>query len=78
MSENVSAQSGVTAERKREPGVAEPIRAAAAKRKNKLIVDGFDLVPHDVAYFGDYGCHPNDRGFVCYFENLWDKIKNWV
>ncbi len=31
MSENVSAQSGVTAERKREPGVAEPIRAERAE-----------------------------------------------
>ena len=58
--------------------VVEAIHLAAAERKNKLFVDGFDLVPHDVEFFGDYGCHPNDRGFACYFENLWDKIKDWV
>ena len=58
--------------------VRKAICEAAAGRKNKRIVDGTTLVPHDVAYFGDYGCHPNDRGFGCYFENLWDKIKDWV
>lgn len=50
------------------------IRNAADALDNKIIVDGFGLVPHDVSFYGDYGCHPNDEGFAKYFENLWDQI----
>lgn len=46
------------------------IRKAVAGRENTVIVSGFDLVPHDVQFFGDYGCHPNEVGFSHYFENL--------
>ena len=54
--------------------VVMAIREAADVLENKIIVDGFELVPHDVSFYGDYGCHPNDEGFRLYFENLWGKI----
>ncbi len=54
--------------------VRDAIRQAAADRPNTQIIDGDGLVPHDVAYYGDYGCHPSDRGFEEYFTNLWNQI----
>ena len=58
--------------------VALAIREAADVLENKIIVDGFDLVPHDVSHYGDYGCHPNDEGFRLYFENLWKQIRDAI
>lgn len=50
--------------------VIAAIREAASGRENTVIVDGMELVPHDVSYFGDYGCHPNEKGFEMYTQNL--------
>ena len=50
--------------------VVAAIREAASGRENTVIVDGMALVPHDVSYFGDYGCHPNEKGFEIYTRNL--------
>ena len=55
--------------------VREGIRLAAQVCTGVTIVDGLGLVPQDVEYFGDYGCHPNGRGFECFFQNLWAQIK---
>lgn len=55
--------------------VSTAIRDAARVLQNATVIDGFTLVPHDVAFYGDYGCHPNDLGFDKYFENLWAQIK---
>ncbi len=38
-------------------------------------VDGFDLVPHDPAYFGDMRLHPNARGSACMAEALASRIR---
>ena len=57
---------------------AEGIRSAAAARENTVIVDGMDLVPHDVAYYCDYGCHPNDRGFAICFDRLWERLQGRI
>ena len=54
--------------------VIDAIRAAAAGRPDTTIIDGMPLVPHDVSYYADYGCHPNDEGFRHYFENLWKQL----
>lgn len=54
--------------------VSDAIREAAKSRPNTRIIDGFPLVPHDVSFFGDYGCHPNDSGFRHYFKNLWQQL----
>lgn len=50
------------------------VREAAAHMKNVTVISGFDLVPHSVDYFGDYGLHPNLDGFSHYFNNLWKII----
>jgi hypothetical protein len=34
------------------------------------LIRGWDLVPHDPAFFGDARLHPNDKGFDEYFRNL--------
>ena len=48
---------------------------AAAHAPNAAVIRGFDLVPHDEAYYADLRLHPNDAGFDCYFEHLWPQIK---
>ena len=52
------------------------IRQAVGGRENTTVIRGFDLVPHSIDYFGDYGLHPNNEGFRCYFKNLWSQIKD--
>jgi hypothetical protein len=39
------------------------------------VIDCYDFVPKDAAYFADRVRHPNDRGFVHYFENLCTAIR---
>ncbi len=39
------------------------------------VIDCYDFVPKDEAYFADRVLHPNDRGFVHYFENLHAAIR---
>lgn len=51
------------------------IREAAAPYENVTVISGFDLVPHSVEYFGDYGLHPNLKGIDHYFKNLWKTIE---
>ncbi len=58
--------------------VSNAIRKAASSRPDTVLVEGFSLVPHDVSYFADYGCHPNDEGFAQYFENLWKQIRDKI
>ncbi len=50
--------------------VAETIREWAADLPNVTVIDCFDYVPHDPAYFADFRLHPNDRGFEHYGRNL--------
>ena len=54
------------------------IRETTAHMENITVISGFDLVPHSVDYFGDYGLHPNLDGFDHYFNNLWNVIKEQV
>ncbi len=42
------------------------------------VIDGENLVPHDVNFFGDLRLHPNDNGFEHYFENLYNIIKTKI
>ncbi len=51
----------------------EVIREAASRYPFINIIDGYDLVPHTVAYFGDPSdlkVHPNDEGFLRYALSL--------
>jgi len=54
------------------------IRQVADQLENVQVIGGFDLVPHDSAYFADLILHPNDAGFDHYFTNLWEHLKKLV
>ena len=55
--------------------VEEHIRAAAACLPGAVVIRGMDLVPHDERYYADLRLHPNDKGFACYFEQLWPQVE---
>ena len=55
--------------------VGETIADVTADLENIAIIPGYDLVPHSVDYFGDYGLHPRNEGFDHYFENIWKTIR---
>lgn len=54
--------------------VEKHIRSVAADLENVIVISGFDLVPHDSKYYADSRLHPNDEGFACYAENLYNEI----
>lgn len=54
------------------------IRQAVGSRNNVTVISGFDLVPHNEEYFGDYGLHPNNKGFEQYFKHLWEHIQKCI
>ncbi len=51
------------------------IKEETADLSNVTVIEGFDLVPHDSAYFADVRLHPNDAGFAYYGENLTKAIR---
>lgn len=55
--------------------IDEAIHALLADRPNTTVIAGFDLVPHSLDYFGDYGLHPNTTGHDHYFENMWNEMQ---
>lgn len=50
--------------------VEKIIRENVSNFSNIVVVDGWDLVPHDEKYFADLVLHPNDNGFKCYYDNI--------
>ena len=56
----------------------EDIKECTAGLDNVVFIDGFDLVPKDEKYFADLRLHPNDEGFLYYFENLYTAIKEYI
>jgi lysophospholipase L1-like esterase len=50
--------------------VGTVIRREAAKYPGITVVEGFELVPHDRAFFADGFLHPNAEGFAFFTENL--------
>ena len=58
--------------------VGETIKSLTKEFDNVTVLNGFDFVPHDVNYYGDMRLHPNDKGFMFYFENLAKQIKNYL
>lgn len=54
--------------------VGKYIKEFAVPYKNIHVIDGFDLVPKDGTYYADGWLHPNDKGFMCYYENLKKQI----
>ena len=58
--------------------VRDFIRQVTADLPNVTVIDGYDFVPHDPAYFSDLRVHPNDKGFAHYVKNLYAEIKKYV
>lgn len=60
--------------------VACHIKEIACEVENIIFIDGFDFVPHESKYFADLRLHPNDDGFLYFWENLyakaWSKMKH--
>ena len=50
------------------------IRETAEKIPNTVVIDGYNLVPHEERYFIDLRLHPNDAGFEHYTKNLLAQI----
>ena len=55
--------------------IDDAIHKLLSTRPNTTVISGFDLVPHSVEYFGDYGLHPNMAGHDHYFDNMWKEIQ---
>jgi len=58
--------------------VAEYIREVTKSLSNVTVIDCFDFIPKDEAYFADFRLHPNDKGFEHYGRNLANKIKELI
>lgn len=55
--------------------IDEDLRTVVKDMKKVVVVRGFDLVPHEEQYFGDFQLHPNDEGFEKYYNNLIEGMK---
>ena len=55
--------------------VSETIERIAKSLPNVTVINGYDFVPHDSAFFYDLRLHPNDEGFAHYAEHLHTEIK---
>lgn len=42
--------------------------------ENVSVINGWDLLPHSIDYFGDKRLHPNDLGFAIYASNLYREV----
>ena len=51
--------------------VEKYIREAVSEFQNVTVLSGFDLIPHDVRFFADYGLHPNEEGFALLAKNVY-------
>ena len=58
--------------------VEEYIREVTADLSNVTVIKGLDLVPPSADCFAPDIIHPNDKGFVHYFENLIKEIKKYL
>ena len=49
--------------------------ADAAHQFGITVIDGLQMIPHDMTYFAD-DLHPNTEGFCVYAENLIKALEN--
>ena len=55
--------------------IEEYVRQITAPYENVTVIRGYELIPHDVNYYGDLRLHPSDEGFACYGKNLIRALK---
>ena len=58
--------------------VSRDIQNVVKDFSNVICINGNDLVPHDERYFADLRLHPNESGFACYYQNLFEKMKKHI
>lgn len=58
--------------------IGEYIEKITAELPNITVIQGIDLVPPDPKNFSPDVLHPNDRGFDHYFNNLLERIQNYL
>ena len=58
--------------------VSEILHRISEKHENITVIEGFDFVEKDSAFFADLVLHPNDQGFDQYFEGLKKHFKALV
>lgn len=54
--------------------IADYIKNVARDISDMIVLDGIDLIPHDLNFYQTDGLHPIDSGFEHYSNNLWKKI----
>lgn len=52
--------------------------AAEAAKRNMIIIDGYDMIPHRSEYFDDGFLHPNDMGYALYAQNLVKALNRYL
>ncbi len=52
--------------------------ALAKELPNLTVIDCFGFVPADSQYFADKTLHPNEAGFVHYFNGVWGEIQKYL
>lgn len=55
----------------------ELIGELAGGHRNVTVIDGADFVPAEPPLFADGFLHPNDRGFACFADRLFQELKKW-
>ena len=56
-------------------GIYPLIRQICEETGGVDVIDCYDFIPKDAAYFADRVLHPNDAGFTHYFHNLYTAIR---
>lgn len=60
------------------PHVAQHIERVCAPFPNVTVLHGFDCVPKEEGLFADGYLHPNEKGFIPYFTNIYAKMKQYL
>ena len=55
--------------------IDDALRDVVENMQHVTVVRGFDLIPHEEKYYGDFLVHPNDEGFREYFDSMKQQMK---
>ena len=58
-------------------GLRQMVSEEAAKR-NMVVIDGYDMIPHRTEYLDDELVHPNDIGYALYAQNLIKALNRYL
>ena len=49
-----------------------------AAKRNMVVIDGYDMIPHRTEYLDDELVHPNDIGYALYAQNLIKALNRYL